>query len=143
MWDRYQKSVKMSTYLVAFVVDDVDDSDDVDGGGEKRQRDGMGMSRCRCSATRLLVLLLLLHCDVERNIGREIRKGNASAWKDILNLDCLLGQPQRVLPVRVQSQLCGGVYILFFCKVSFQKHPSVQGPTDREGRVHHRAWDNS
>ena len=23
-------------------------------------------------------------------------------------------------------QLCGGVYILFFCKVSFQKHPSAQ-----------------
>ena len=22
-------------------------------------------------------------------------------------------------------QLCGGVYILFFCKVSFQKHPNA------------------
>ena len=25
-------------------------------------------------------------------------------------------------------QLCGGVYILFFCKVSFQKHPNVYTP---------------
>ena len=32
-------------------------------------------------------------------------------------------------------QLCGGVYILFVCKVSFQKHPSPHGPKKFQPKI--------
>ena len=33
-------------------------------------------------------------------------------------------------------QLCGGVNILFFFKVSFEKHPSAHGMVHMENRAH-------